>query len=410
MTDSLIQADHPFYQDLDMLHVTGGQEIVQTLACHRVLLSRDPSWPTFHVGGEVVRTPDGVLHAVVHGSPAAQRWASKDGGFTWFGQELDLPGLGPLVALQDGSFIAAAGRNAEAIDVLRLTDSGATWEQISGLSKGIFDAMHIDSNLLQLRDGTLLLAANLRLDPPSGRPFGEGYYPQYVFRSEDSGNSWQGGGDPEYWQAVQRGEQQIDYFGPQYSTPGQGGTFDGVYETGFCELSSGTIMGAFRMSGVPRQWHAREVASWGEPPVAVDGIDRLFRHIVLGESDDGGRSWRDLRPIVDADGAPIMAHGECNGELVELSDGRLVLVHQTRYAEPSEQALGYFRGRSQTCARVSLDRGRTWMPERYRVVFGFGYSTTMALEDDTLITVTGASLGDDGYPRRAAVIRWRVAD
>lgn len=410
MTDSLIQTDNPFYRELDALHVTRGQQIVQTLACHRVLLSRDESWPTFHVAGEVGRTPDGVLHALVHGSPAAQRWTSEDDGFTWSGQEMDVPGLGSMAVLRDGTFMAAAGRDARAIDIVRSTDAGATWQRISELSKGVFDAMHIDGNLLQLRDGTLMLAANLRLDPPLGRPFGEGYYPQYVFRSQDGGSTWQGGGDPEYWQAVQRGDEQIDYFGPEYSTPGQGGTFDGVYETGFCELSSGLVMGAFRMSGVPRQWHSRVVASWGEPPAAADAHGRLFRHIVLGESDNGGRSWRDLRPIVDSHGAPIMAHGECNGELVELGDGRLVLVHQTRYADPPEQARGFFRGRSQTCARVSLDGGKTWTPQRYRVVFGFGYSSTMALEDDTLITVTGASLGDDGYPRRAAVIRWRLAD
>jgi len=105
-----------------------------------------------------------------------------------------------------------------------------------------------------------------------------------------------------------------------------------------------------------------------------------------------------------------MAHGESNGELVELGDGRLVLVHQTRYAEPPDRARGYFRGRSQLCARVSLDHGRTWLPERYRLLFGFGYSSTLALEDDTLITVTGTSLGDNGDPRRAAAIRWSLAD
>ena len=410
MIDSLAQEDSSFHRELNALHLTCGRQIVSTLECHRVLLSRDERWPTHHVAGHVDRTGDGVLHAFVCGAPAAQRWTSLDGGVTWSGQELDLPGLGALISGPDGVFVAAAGRHGTSIDILQSTDRGHTWEQISELTPGAFDGMHIDSNLLRRGDGTLLLAASMRLNPPEGRPFGEGHYPQYVFHSRDGGRSWQGGGDAEYWQAVRRGDECPDYCGPEYTAPGPGGSFDGVYETGFCELSSGAIVGAFRMSGVPREWHQRELAAWGEPPEAPDGHGRLFRHVVLGESVDGGLSWRQLRPVVDACGQPIMAHGESNGELVELADGRLVLVPQTRYAEPPERTRGYFRGRSQLCARVSLDHGRTWQPERYRLLFGFGYSSTLALEDDTLVTVTGASLGDNGDPRRAAAIRWRLAD
>jgi hypothetical protein len=32
------------------------------------------------------------------------------------------------------------------------------------------------------------------------------------------------------------------------------------------------------------------------------------------------------------------------------------------------------------------------------------------MEDDTIITVTGASLGETGDPRRAAAIRWRLSE
>ena len=145
------------------------------------------------------------------------------------------------------------------------------------------------------------------------------------------------------------------------------------YETGFHELTNGLLLGAFRFSGPPRPWHHEVIAQWGEPPDEPDGLGRIFRHVVLGESHDRGLSWQNLRPILDAEGRPIMAYGECNGELVQLSDGRLVLVHQTRYAEGADWEAGYFRGRSQLCARVSLDNGHTWLPERYRVIFGFGY-------------------------------------
>ncbi|MFH1566804.1 MAG: hypothetical protein ABIL09_02315 [Gemmatimonadota bacterium] len=87
-----------------------------------------------------------------------------------------------------------------------------------------------------------------------------------------------------------------------------------------------------------------------------------------------------------------------------------MLVHQTRYAEAPERARGWFRGRSQLCARVSLDCGATWLPERYRLLFGFGYPGSLALADGTLVTAAGSCLGDDGGPRRAAVVRWRLLD
>ena len=152
------------------------------------------------------------------------------------------------------------------------------------------------------------------------------------------------------------------------------------------------------------------MATWGEAPTAPDAHGRLFRHVVLGQSPDGGITWERLRPVLDAGGTPLMAHGECNGELLQVPDGRLVLVHQTRYAEGPERARGYYRGRSQLCARVSEDGGETWLPPRYRLLFGFGYSSSLALDDGTIVTASGASLGDNGDPRRAAVIRWRLVD
>jgi len=67
-------------------------------------------------------------------------------------------------------------------------------------------------------------------------------------------------------------------------------------------------------------------------------------------------------------------------------------------------------GATQSCARISLDNGLTWLPERYRPIFGFGYPGSLVLEDDAIVTITGASLGDNGDPRQAAAIRWRLSE
>ena len=408
--DSLAQEDHPFYRQPDELLVTRGQQVVTALPCERILLSREERWPTHHIGGHLGRTRDGILHALVSGSPAVQRWTSADEGRTWIDEELDLPGLGAFAVLADDTFLAAAGGGDSPIRILCSPDRGHTWNPISELPLAPFDAIHVDSNLFQLRDGTVMLAANMRMDPPEGEPWDRGHYPQYLFYSTDQGQTWKGGADPGFWQAVRAGRKKIEDHGPEYVWPGAYGTFPGVYETGFCQLQNGLLMGAFRFSGPPRPWHQRVIAQWGEPPEQPDGHGRIFRHIVLGESPDSGRSWQNLRPVLDSAGHPLMAHGECNGELVQFPDGRLVLVHQTRYAEGPERARGILRGRSQLCARVSHDQGKTWLPERYRLLFGFGYSSTLVLDNGSLITATGASLGDNGDPRRAAVVRWRLED
>jgi hypothetical protein len=407
--DSLSQEDHPFYGCDAELLITRDQQVTGKLPCQRLLLPRFQRWPTHHIAGHLARDAGGLLHALISGSQITQHWISPDSGLSWHERPTDLAATGAFTILTGGLMLNAGGGGDEPIRIHASADGGDSWQPTGTIEAGVFDGLHVDSNLLELRDGTVLLAANMRLAAAPGEPLLAGHFPQYVYRSVDQGVTWTGG-DPAYWRAVARQETEPNYAGPEYSPGGPGGTFDGVYETGFCELSNGLLLGAFRLSGPPRSWHKQIIASWGEPPDAPDAHGRLFRHVVLGESPDGGITWGNLRPVLDAWGRPLMAHGESNGELLQVPDGRVVLVHQTRYAEAPERAQGLYRGRSQLCARVSEDAGRTWLPQRYRLIFGFGYSSTLALDDGAIITATGASLGDNGDPRRAAVMRWQLAD
>ena len=101
------------------------------------------------------------------------------------------------------------------------------------------------------------------------------------------------------------------------------------------------------------------------------------------------------------DGASALALGECHGELSQLSDGTLVLTHDHRYPYEQQQVL----------ARVSHDEGNTWTPEIYHLTHpggsvlgshqrgvGSGYASSVVLEDDTIVTMTGAG----------TCIRWKV--
>ena len=106
-----------------------------------------------------------------------------------------------------------------------------------------------------------------------------------------------------------------------------------------------------------------------------------------------------------SDGHPTgesdLALGECHGELSQLSDGTLVLTHDHRYPYEQQQVL----------ARVSHDEGNTWIPEIYNLTrpggsvlgshqkgVGSGYASSVVLEDDTIVTMTGAG----------TCVRWKV--
>ena len=71
----------------------------------------------------------------------------------------------------------------------------------------------------------------------------------------DRGVTWSSYSAADFWTAVKSGEQSVQDDGPEFVWPGVGGTFPGVYETGFLERGNGQMMGAFRFSGPPRAWH-----------------------------------------------------------------------------------------------------------------------------------------------------------
>ena len=83
------------------------------------------------------------------------------------------------------------------------------------------------------------------------------------------------------------------------------------------------------------------------------------------------------------------ACGQCYACPAALADGTVVVVHDSRYG-PGEPA-----GRSM----VSHDGGATWEDEAYYLYYGrghSGYSQSVVLPDDTILTVAGTSDRLDG--------------
>ena len=287
--------------------------------------------------------------------------------------------------LQDDTFLLAVraftGGARNRIDVFASTDKGSTWEPAGHISAAPYEQIGEGFlTMTQLADGTVLLPTNRW----TGNDF-TGQLPanskeSVIYRSTDGGRTW---GDP---------------------SP----TFDSVNEAHVVRLSSGRLLGAFRHQRMrlpddPADVVEKCSAKSAEGVISNHG-DVIFKHVFVGDSEDEGRIWKNLRPLRTREGIPLLAFGETHGQLVQLPDGRVVMTHDRRY--PYE---GY-----ETRARVSHDEGQTWDPETYHVSHGAGYAASVALADGTLVTVTGCtSFAPDAKPIgpwRAEAVRWRLPD
>ena len=399
--EELIAKRFPLHSDLGRIMITRDQKVIGDVRCERFELDGKGRWISHHGSGSVGQTSDGQLYAVVSGV----LFTSEDEGRRWTEIEVEeCPGtfIGvPLCVLGDDRFMTVFG-DESGIIVLESRDRGRQWQQIGEVGKGSFDQMYPDGTMLELADGSLLMPADYRIDQPDDLAYRFGSDCQYMLRSIDGGRTWGRTPDEVFWQMVKDVPFMVRGLTREALNPGRGGSFPGCYETDFLQQKDGTILAAFRYSGFPLPWHEKYAKQWG----AVDEPDdhgRVLRHIMLGHSTDAGATWQDLRPVADATGHTVLRHGDCNGELVEVPDGRMVLIHQRRY--PRELA--------QQVARVSEDGGKTWSRDEYQLMGGFGYSGSCVLDDGTIITAIGQAISDEtgswvNPPYQAEVIRWRL--
>ena len=170
---------------------------------------------------------------------------------------------------------------------------------------------------------------------------------QTFYRSTDDGRTWQG--------------------------PIKGS--ESAAEGGITMLPSGRLLASIRFQRplLPTESaYMRKVAG-----TAIAGTGQGFKHHFLMDSDDGGLTWGNLRPLTTV-------FGQCYGYPAAQSDGTVVVVHDARYPREIDAAR----------AMVSHDEGETWEDEVYYMYFGEGgtsYSRSVVLSDDTILTVGGTS-------------------
>ena len=374
-----------------IIKVTSDGEMPREILAERIELD----YPGLQGRGEACMgmTSDGAVWAAVGfnvprldpGSPASleRLFRSTDGGQTWTSQPLPMTEWGRLLAFttlsDDTLLLAVSGLDrllAPHINVYRSTDRGDTWHGPARISAAPYrDIGGGFVSMTQLTSGTVLLPVSRRTDDAGGHRSQD-----LIFRSTDGGETW---GDPQP-------------------------TFDYVGEAHVIQLHSGKALGAFRLqrsvlendpADFVEKW-SRGAGQGGSSGSTPEGP--LFKRVFIGRSGDGGRNWTGLRPLETEDGTSVLEFGECHGQLLQVPDGRVVLVHDRRY--PYEC--------SEIRARISHDDGLTWGSEVYHLTDGMGYPASVVLEDGTIVTVTGCTRTDDRAeplgPWSVAALRWRL--
>ena len=327
---------------------------------------------------------DGRLYTAVYG----RLYTSVDRGRSWNGRLIEFDGFtasSGFGVLPDDTLVLLYGmppdeRGVHDFAVARSTDTGATWEPGAPLERSPYtgSAGADGQKFCVLADGTAIVAVDLRNGDAVLNHDGtelpvekKGMHDQ-VYRSTDGGLTW---GD---------------------RTP----IMPDSSESNFLAMGGDRVLAAIRVQrSYPRPDDPPELwkQTGGSPKM-------VYKHIFLADSDDGGRTWQDFRQWTKK-------VGDCPGELVRVSDGRIVLIHCSRY--PNER--GHVR------ARVSADEGRTWSAESYIVSVGSGYSGSIVLDDDTIVTVCGntrlkpatrnyISPNANAEPWKMHAVRWRLPE
>ena len=342
---------------------------VGQIEAHRVKLPIENATlkPTFRLDFNTARFPDGRIFTA---AAPGFLFVSEDDGLTW--REHPVPdlvrGSGHGSDKWQGRRIRGFGGAGQTLlmlladeqpdpttyTVFRSSDGAETWKGSAPLDHAPFDNAGADASAFcPLPDGTILTTIQLSYtgwnQDPDALPEADRGPRSFVYRSSDDGRSWQKGSEI--------GEH--------------------TCETQLLCKQDGSLLAIVR-----RQGHALP--------------DAHNKTLFVADSDDQGHTWTNLRQVCSEVGC-------CHGEAVQLSDGRIVILHDKRYPYPQ----------GAVHAILSADGGTTWQPEVYVVVKGHGYSGSIVLDDDTIVTVSGdefqddkAQIGPQGHT--AQTLRWRI--
>ena len=263
----------------------------------------------------------------------------------------------------------------------RSCDRGQTWEPTTPLDPSPFDAICDQATLLQLRDGRIIVPLRVQACSRPGRTLSlsENALSSILYCSDDDGRTWS----------------QLSRF-PDHSP-----------EPDLLELPGGEILAYIRYQRCKLPDDPPELATdqrlYSAPGAPTDLGQAVFQHSAFSSSADGGKTWAPPRLVTGS--------AQQSGSLVRLSDGTLIMTF----------------GRYGQRFMLSYDDGQTWGKAVYQLYQCGQYARSIALNDDTIVTVhdnretwgkkgrvlrcydnTVVSDGITDTPQRLGVLRWRV--
>ena len=304
---------------------------------------------------QLVKAADGTVYAGL----ATIICKSTDGGRRWTSHKKGARGNGYFEVLGDGTFVMIATEGEHPDNravVLTSGDEGRSWKKLTEIPsppghRGGATWMHRQA------DETLLAGIGFsdhEFEEVGGRYLlKSGGGALWSFRSTDKGRTWK-----------------------QLSV-----IHDWTSEGGVTRTSSGRLFAALRyqrptMDGDPPDLEKRNGSiSAGWP----------WKHVFVADSRDGGETWTKFRQLVTV-------FGQTRGYPVALSDGTVVVIHDTRYGpgSPGSRAL------------ISRDEGQTWKDEVYYLdftTFTGSYNASVVLDDDLILSVVGSSQAGNSWEK-----------
>ena len=286
---------------------------------------------------------------------------SVDGGLTWTARRITVPAGVNLgfrwKVLRDGTFISVGCETGSVVEspavVWASRDEGLTWTRraeipISDLplrTGNAYVQRYVHRGLNRLRDDTLIWGIDVRDDP-----FVRGSA-LYFFQSTDGGITWRG-------PTLVRDR--------------------GASEGATVRLPSGRLFATMRLGYLMYESDPPQLLKYTQKVASApfNGRHRI-KNLFVMDSDDEGQTWNTPRLLTTV-------YGQTFGYPAALSDGTVVVIHDTRYGP----------GPAGSRAMVSRDEGKTWQDEVYYLDFTRftgSYTASVVLPGDTILTIAGSS-------------------
>ncbi len=160
-------------------------------------------------------------------------------------------------------------------------------------------------------------------------------------------------------------------------------------EADLLPLPSGRIVSTARYQRVKFPADPPELAAPEGMSTKVGG-NSVYKNTVLLSSDDGGKTWSQPRIVTG-----WLQQTAC---LVRLNDGTIIMP----FGHKTQDVQGRMFGQR---FMVSYDEGQTWSRNVYELHKGGLYANSVALPDDTIVTVHDNRKTEQG--QGFCILRWR---